>query len=105
MPTPRRPRTTTDATSVRNIAEYLVAHPENADYQQHEALASLRQQFGFVRLLSKQRTQLLNQLGALLYQAHPELLRYCKDGFPQWVLNPALPDGPTPGPGSGPHAG
>jgi hypothetical protein len=37
-------------------------------------------------MLTKQSTQLLNQLEPLLYSANPELLTYCKDGVPGWVL-------------------
>jgi hypothetical protein len=37
-------------------------------------------------MLTKQSTQLLNQLESLVYNANPEILTYCKDGIPQWVL-------------------
>ena len=37
-------------------------------------------------MLTKQCTQLLNQLHSLLYTANPELLSYCRDGMPAWVL-------------------
>jgi len=37
-------------------------------------------------MLTKQCTQLLNQLEPLLYSANPEILAYCKDGVPAWVL-------------------
>jgi len=47
----------------------------------------LRKQWGFVKMLTKQSTQLLNQLESLLYSANPEILAYCKDGVPAWVLN------------------
>ena len=79
-------RNTTDKTSARSIAEYLIAHPEKVPYQQHDQWASLRKQWGFIRMLSKQCTQLLNQLESLLYTSHPGLLRFCKDGVPHWVL-------------------
>lgn len=79
-------RNKTDQLSVRNIAEYLIAHPEKVVYQQEDPLASLRKQWGFTRLLIKQRTQLFNQLERLMYGACPELLPYCKHGTPQWIL-------------------
>jgi transposase len=79
-------KNTTDKISAQNIAEYLVAHPEKANYQQEDSLAGLRKQWGFIRLLTKQCTQFLNQLNALLYSTYPELLSYCQDGVPNWVL-------------------
>lgn len=76
----------TDKTSAQNIAEYLIAHPEKVVYQQHDQMAGLRKQWGFIKMLTKQKTQLLNQLNALLYTANPELLCYCQDGVSDWVL-------------------
>lgn len=79
-------RICTDKISARNIAEYLIAHPEKISYQSEDPLASLRKQWSFIKMLTKQRTQLFNQLESLLYSAHPEILTFCKDGMPQWVL-------------------
>ena len=79
-------KNTTDKISAQNIAEYLVAHPEKVNYQQEDNLAGLRKQWGFIRMLTKQCTQFLNQLNALLYLTYPELLSYCQDGVPNWVL-------------------
>lgn len=79
-------RNKTDKNSAQSVAEYLLAHPEKVIYQQHDALSSLRKQWGFIQMLIKQSTQFRNQLNALLYIAHPELLRYCKDGIPTWML-------------------
>ena len=79
-------RICTDKISARNIAEYLIVHPEKISYQSEDPLASLRKQWSFIKMLTKQRTQLFNQLESLLYSAHPEILTFCKDGMPQWVL-------------------
>ena len=79
-------RNVTDKISARNVAEYMIAHPEKVSYQPQDHLASLRKQWGFVKMLTKQCTQLLNQLESLLYSANPEILTYCKDGVPAWVL-------------------
>ncbi len=38
-------------------------------------------------MLNKQSTQLLNQLEMHIYTANPEIVPYCKDGVPGWVLN------------------
>lgn len=79
-------RNITDKISAQNVAEYMIAHPEKVSYQAQDHLASLRKQWSFIRMLTKQCTQLLNQLESLLYGANPEILTYCKDGVPAWVL-------------------
>lgn len=79
-------RITTDPISAKSVAEYLIAHPEKISYQNQDPLASLRKQWAFIKMLTKQKTQLLNQLESLLYCANPEILTYCKDGTSQWVL-------------------
>lgn len=83
-------RNNTDKISAQNIAEYLITHPEKVTYQQEDQMATLRKQWGFIRMLTKQSTQLLNQLESLLYTANTELLAYCKDGMPDWVLKVLL---------------
>jgi len=79
-------KNTTDKISAQNIAEYLVAHPEKVTYQQQDQLAGLRKQWGFIQMLTKQRTQFLNQFKGLLYTSNPELLRYCRTEIPAWLL-------------------
>lgn len=79
-------RNVTDKISAQSVAEYMIAHPEKVSYQSQDHLASLRKQWGFVKMLTKQSTQLLNQLESLLYSANPEILTYCKDGVPGWVF-------------------
>jgi len=79
-------RNTTDKISAQSIAQYLIAHPEKVCYQQHDQWAGLRKQWGFIKMLTKQCSQLLNQLEALMYIANPDLLKFCKDGVPAWVL-------------------
>jgi len=37
-------------------------------------------------MLTRQCTQLLNQLNNLLYTARPELLPYCQTGMPDWMV-------------------
>ena len=79
-------RNITDKISAQNVAEYMISHPEKVSYQEGDNLLGLRKQWGFIQILTKQKTQLLNQLESLLYIAHPDLLTYCKDGVPEWVL-------------------
>ena len=79
-------RNSTDKISARSVAEYLVAHPEKVLYQQHDPLTGLRKQWGFIRMITKQCTQIINQLHSLLYTAQPQLLSFCRDGIPAWML-------------------
>ncbi len=79
-------RNTTDKISAQNIAEYLIAHPEKVSCHQEDPFANLRKQRGFIKMLTKQSSQLLNQLESLVYEANPEILAYCKNAMPEWVL-------------------
>jgi len=79
-------RNTTDKISAQSIAEYLIAHPEKVTYQQHDQWFALRKQWGFIRMLTKQCTQILNQFESLMYIANPDLLKFCKNGVPDWIL-------------------
>lgn len=80
-------RNTTDPVSARNIAEFLIAHPEKAVFGEDDPLKPFRKQWTFIQMLTKQKTQIFNQLEKLLYCANPELLPFCKDGIPEWVLS------------------
>lgn len=80
-------RNTTDKISAKNVAEYLIAHPEKVQYQQQDPLSSLKKQWVFVKLLKKQKKQLANQLESNLYTANPEILTYCRAHIPNWVYS------------------
>lgn len=84
-------RTITDRVSADNIASYLIKFPEKVDYGM--GVTSLNEQFKegrqFVtslRMWTKQKVQLNNQLEKLLYQNLPEMLVYCRHGIPNWIL-------------------
>lgn len=84
-------RTITDAVSAVNIASYLVKYPEKVDYGlrpqvQDEQFKEGRQFATGIRMWSKQKVQLGNQLEKLVYQQLPELLVYCRHGMPDWLL-------------------
>ena len=80
-------RNITDKISAKNVAKYMIEHPEKVRYQQQDLLAPLRKQWGFIKMLKKQKNQLLNQLESNLYTANPEILAYCKDSTPAWVFS------------------
>ncbi len=83
-------RITTDKQAAKNIAEYLINHKEKIIYNKNDKYYFLRKQWTFVKMLTKQRTQLYNQLESSLYNANLELLIYCKDGYPNWLINVIL---------------
>jgi transposase len=83
-------RTITDRVSAENIALYLSKFREDVDYGlQHvtrEEFKVGRDILTGTRMLIKQRTQLLNQLEKWLYDSFPEVLTYCRNGVPLWLL-------------------
>jgi len=79
-------RLITDKISARNVAEYMISHSEKISYQQEDYFGSMRKLWGFSNMLTKQKTQLLNQLEFLLYSANPEAMTYCKERTPSWIL-------------------
>jgi transposase len=78
-------RVITDKVSAQTIASYLIAHQGELRYDEGVSFSSARRQWQFMTCLTKQKTQLLNQLNSLLYSANPELLSYCRDHMPLWV--------------------
>jgi transposase len=79
-------RIITDKQSAKNIAAYLISHPEKVNYQKQDYFSSHRKLWMFIKMLTKQKTQLCNELHALLYTANTEVLKHCKDGFRLWTL-------------------
>lgn len=80
-------RNVTDALSSRYIAEYLITHARSIRYEEswpnYSAFRSLN---NHINLQKRQCSQLINELKAVLYSVFPELLRFCKDTVPGWVL-------------------
>ena len=80
-------RNVTDALSARYIGEYMISHPEAINYTDQDVeYSSYRGLHKHINLQKKQQTQLVNQFKAVLYSAFPELMRYCKDSVPYWLL-------------------
>lgn len=83
-------RTITDSVSAHNIAHYLVLFGEKVDYQSNYVSNSQfqqsRQYYNFIAMLVRQKVQLGNQLEKLLYQYYSEVLVYCRNGIPVWLL-------------------
>lgn len=83
-------RNKTDKISAQSVAEYLIAHPKKVNFQKEDHLIGVKKQWNFIQTLKKQNTLFRNQLHALLYTINPEILTYCRDGVPGWVLSVVL---------------
>lgn len=80
-------RNVTDALSACYIAEYLISHPDKVEYsEQSSYYSSFRSINKHIQLQLKQQTQLINQLKMNLYSAFPEMVCFCKNSVPSWVL-------------------
>jgi transposase len=80
-------RVVTDKVSAQSIAEYLISYPEKVQYHHEDEWAATRNQWTFIQMLIKQKTQLSNQLDKILYQANPELMVYWRNQIPNWMLH------------------
>ncbi|HEX8675865.1 MAG TPA: IS110 family transposase [Segetibacter sp.] len=89
MGTARMVRTVTDAVSADNIAQYMFsfANEPKVVYNQDNGFKTVRHVGAWIRNINKQITQTSNHLEKLVYQTFPELLLYCRHGFPVWLLN------------------
>ena len=79
-------RNSNDAISAKYVAEYLLSYPEKLAYNAEDPYVSLRKQWNLIQMYKKQKTQLLNQLHIHLYTSLPFVVKYCKNGIPNWLL-------------------
>lgn len=79
-------RNRTDQISAQDIAEYLITHPQQVRYNEAEDYPMLRRQWSFIQLNLKQKSQLLSHFDTLLYSSMPELLIFCREAAPTWLL-------------------
>jgi transposase len=79
-------RVVNDKKSARTIAEYLINYSDNLRFKKPDKLTPLKRQWKYIKVLDKQKTQLLNQLEGNLYNANPELLQYAKRGYRNWLF-------------------
>lgn len=87
----------TDAESAHDIASYLKRYEDQLDFStQDNQYASFRSLSNHLDLMTRQKTQVINELKQLLYTSFPELQRYCKKSVPKWVLE-LLIAYPSPG--------
>ena len=88
MGTARMVRTITDAVSAENIAQYMLsfAKENKPVYKQDNHFRAVRHISAWTKNINKQITQTSNHLEKIIYQTFPELLVYCRHGFPAWLL-------------------
>ena len=87
----------TDAQSAHDIASYLKRYEDQLDFSTQDIqYASFRSLFNHLDLMTRQKTQVINELKQLLYTSFPELQRFCKKSVPRWVLR-LLIAYPSPG--------
>lgn len=79
-------RNVNDAISARIIAEYLISYSEKISYNFEDSYSHLRKVFNFIETLKKQKTQFTNQLSILIYTSMPFLIKYTRNGIPNWML-------------------
>jgi len=78
-------KVTTDAISAFGVAAYMVAHPEKINFESQDYFTSPKRHWKFLNMLTRQKTRLFNLLESELYLVFPDILAFCKDGYPQWV--------------------
>jgi len=76
-----------DALSARGIAEYLRRGLRRGDVPYEPELEGPRNLMRHVLNIIDRSTQVCNELQSLLPSVHPDLVAYCRQGFPQWILH------------------
>lgn len=76
----------TDHISAKAIAYHLINVLPTIDFNTSSPYSSLKRTWTHLRMLKKQRVQLLSQFESLLYISHTQLIDYCSSRVPEWVL-------------------
>jgi transposase len=80
-------RNKTDRISARNIAEYLKSGLRSKEFEWEPQMQGARTLYRCINSAIGRRVQMQNHLQSLLTTAQPELVQYCRDGIPEWVIN------------------
>ncbi|MCI0415335.1 IS110 family transposase [bacterium] len=80
-------RNKTDRISARNIAEYLYSGGRRKDFEYEPQMQGARTMYGCINSAIGRRVQTQTQLQSLFPTVQPELVQYCRDGVPDWILN------------------
>lgn len=79
-------RNRTDQISAANIAEYLLHGRRRQDIEYEPEIAGAKTLYRCITAAIGRRVQVQCQLQSLLPQVQPELVQYCRDGVPEWIL-------------------
>lgn len=79
-------RTKTDKISARNIAEYLSTGRRRQDVEYEPALQGCYTLYRCILAAISRRVETQVQLQSLLPAVQPELVQFCRDGIPEWIL-------------------
>lgn len=79
-------RNRTDKISARNIADYLASGRRRQDIEYERGLLGARGLYHCISAATGRRVQAQCELQTLLPQVQPELVQYCRDGLPEWIL-------------------
>jgi len=76
----------TDHISAKAIAYHLINVLPTIKFNAKSPYSSLKRTWTHLRMLKKQKVQLLNQFESLLYISHTQLISYCSSRVPEWLL-------------------
>jgi len=76
----------TDQISAKAIAYHLINVLPTIKFNAKSPYASLKRTWTHLRMLKKQKVQLLNQFESLLYISHTQLISDCSSRVPEWLL-------------------
>jgi transposase len=79
-------RSVTDVSAAAGIARYLLERMRDRQARD-EAPSAAVQFYRTLRSVMLRRTEVEQQLHAVLVQIHPELVQYCHTGFPGWIID------------------
>jgi len=79
-------RNKTDELSAGNIAEYLQMGRRRQEIDYEPELEGSRTLYRCIKKAIGRRVQIQNELQSLLPVAHPELVQFCRDGLPGWII-------------------
>ncbi len=80
-------RNRTDKISAKNIADYLASGRRRQDVEYEPQLQGARGLYRCVIAAIGRRVQTQCELQSLLPSVQPELVQYCRDGVPEWILD------------------
>ena len=79
-------RNKTDKISAATIAEYLLSGRRRQEVEYEPQLEGFRTLYRCINSVIGRRVEIQNELQSLLPAVQPEVVQFCRDGFPVWIL-------------------